>query len=143
MIMASRVRYKDVTNGEEMKPWSYRVVREDLVRYAQASGDQNPIHQNEEFATSVGLPDVIAHGMHTMAKIAQYITDWCGDPGALRGFRTRFTAMVVVPKEDGGSVTVSGSVTEKLDQNRIHITVKAMNAEGAVAAAAEAVVELS
>ena len=141
--MAPRVRYEDVAEGEELKPWSYQVAREDLVRYAGASGDQNPIHQDEQFARSVGLPDVIAHGMHTMGKIGQYVTDWCADPGALRRFKTRFTAMVVVPKDGGGSVTVSGKVAEKLEGNRIRVDVKAMNAEGVVAASAEVIVELA
>jgi acyl dehydratase len=141
--VAPRISYQDVTEGEDLKAWSYHVARNDLVRYAKASGDQNPIHQDEEFAKRVGLPDVIAHGMHTMGKIGQYVTDWCGDPSALRRFRMRFTAMVVVPKDRGGSVTVSGSVAEKLEGNRVRLDVKAMNSEGSVAAIAEAIVELA
>ena len=124
-MMTARVRYEDVTQGEDLKPWSYDVRREDLVAYAGASGDGNPIHQDEEFAKKVGLPDVIAHGMHTMGKIGQYLTDWCGDPGAVKLFKTRFTSMVVVPKVSGATVTVSGRVSEKLDGDRVRVELSA------------------
>lgn len=132
---------RDTSVGEELKPWSYRVLRDDLVRYANASGDGNPIHQNEEFAKQVGLPDVIAHGMHTMAKIGEYVTDWAGDPAAVRSFKTRFTAMVVVPKEGGAEVTVSGKVAEKLADGSVRLELQAESA-GTVVGAAEAVVAL-
>ena len=132
---------KDVQAGEQLKSWEYRVVREDLVKYANASGDANPIHQNEEFAKQVGLPDVIAHGMHTMGKIGQYVTDWAGDPAAVEKFQTRFTAMVVVPKDGGASVTVSGTVAEKLDDGRARLELQAESA-GQVVGQAEAIVRL-
>src|SRR5919109_2396394 len=111
--MTAKVRAADVAEGEELKPWQYRVTREDLVAYANASGDQNPIHQNEEFAKQVGLPDVISHGMLTMAKIGQYVTDWAGDPAAVIRIKTRFTQMVIVPKDAGNTVTVTGKVAGK------------------------------
>ncbi len=136
------VNYNDVQPGEELKPWQYNVVRADLVAYANASGDANPIHQNEEFAKQVGLPDVIAHGMHSMAKIGQYVTDWCGDPAAVVKFSTRFTAMVVVPAEGGATVTVSGKVIEKLDGRRVRLELQSDSAGNAVAAA-EAIVTLA
>ena len=126
---------------EELKPWTYRVVREDLVRYANASGDANPIHQNEEFAKQVGRPDVIAHGMHTMGKIGQYVTDWCGDVAALESFKTRFTAMVVVPKDGGAEVVVSGTIAERLDGGRARLELQAESA-GQVVGQAEAIVKL-
>jgi acyl dehydratase len=132
---------RDVNVGDELKAWEYRVVREDLVKYAAASGDANPIHQDENFAKQVGLPDVIAHGMHSMAKIGQFVTDWLGDPAAVENFKTRFTAMVVVPAEGGASVTVSGKVAEKLDGNRARIELQAVSA-GNVVGAAEAIVRL-
>jgi acyl dehydratase len=122
--MTAKVRSADVSVGEELKPWQYRVTREDLIAYATASGDQNPIHQNEEFAKQVGLPDVISHGMLTMAKIAQYVTDWAGDPAAVVRFKTRFTQMVVVPKEAGNTVTVTGKVAKK-DGNRVTLELEA------------------
>ena len=122
--MTAKVRSADVSVGEELKPWQYRVAREDLIAYATASGDQNPIHQNEEFAKQVGLPDVISHGMLTMAKIGQYVTDWAGDPAAVVRFKTRFTQMVVVPKEAGNTVTVTGKVAKK-DGNRVTLELEA------------------
>src|ERR1051326_4602238 len=128
--MTASVKAADVNVGEELKPWTYTVRREDLVAYAHASGDQNPIHQNEEFAKQVGLPDVIAHGMHSMAKIGQYVTDWAGDPGAVVGFKTRFTKPVVVSKDAGNTVTVSGKVTAK-DGNRVTLELSSATADGA------------
>lgn len=122
--MTAKVRAADVSVGEDLKPWQYRVTREDLVAYANASGDQNPIHQNEEFAKQVGLPDVISHGMFTMAKIGQYVTDWAGDPAAVVRFKTRFTQMVIVPKDAGNTVTVTGQVTAK-DGNRVSVDLEA------------------
>lgn len=130
-----------VNVGEELKPWTYQVKREDLVKYAHASGDGNPIHQDEGFAKSVGLPDVIAHGMHTMAKVGQYVTDWAGDPGAVRRFKTRFTKPVVVPKENGAEVTVSGRVASK-DGNTVVLQLAATTADGTNVAEAEAEVNL-
>src|ERR1051325_3524 len=126
--MASKVRYDEVSAGEDLKPWSYQVKREDLVAYANASGDANPIHQNEEFAKQVGLPDVIAHGMHTMGKIGQFVTDWAGNPAAVEKFQTRFTAMVIVPRDGGASVTVSGTVAEVLDGGRARLELQAESA---------------
>ena len=122
--MTAKVRAADVTAGEDLKPWQYRVTREDLIAYAGASGDQNPIHQNEEFAKQVGLPDVISHGMFTMAKIGQYVTDWAGDPAAVVRFKTRFTQMVIVPKDAGNTVTVTGKVAKK-DGNRVTLDLEA------------------
>src|SRR5690349_20363030 len=119
--MGARVAAKDLTQGQELPSWSYKVVREDLVKYAKASGDGNPIHQDEQFAKSVGLPDVIAHGMHTMGRMGQYVTDWSGDAGAVEMFKTRFSAMVVVPSDGGNTVTVAGTVTEKLEGERVRI----------------------
>jgi acyl dehydratase len=131
----------NVNVGDELKPWTYHVTREDLVKYAHASGDGNPIHQNEEFAKSVGLPDVIAHGMHTMAKVGQYVTDWAGDPGAVRRFKTRFTKPVVVPKDSGAEVTVSGKVMSK-DGTGVVVQLTAVTSDGANVAEAEANVTL-
>jgi len=117
--MTAKVRYGDVSEGEELKPWTYDVQRLNLVMYAGASGDFNPIHWNEPFAKAVGLPDVISHGMFTMARIGQFVTDWAGDPGSVKRFKTRFTSPVVVPNDAGNKVTVSGKVARKLDGNRV------------------------
>ena len=95
--------------GDAIPAQDFPVTRADLVRYAGASGDFNPIHWNERFAKSVGLPDVIAHGMFTMATAVRVVTDWAGDPGAVVEYGVRFTRPVVVP--DPGSVTISVSGT--------------------------------
>jgi acyl dehydratase len=88
-----------------------RITRADLVRYAGASGDLNPIHWSHRIATGVGLPDVIAHGMLTMALAARLVTEWAGDPAAIRSFAVRFTRPVVVPDDDtGASVELSGKI---------------------------------
>ncbi|MCA1832991.1 MAG: MaoC/PaaZ C-terminal domain-containing protein [Actinomycetota bacterium] len=139
--MPATVKASDVNEGEELKPWTYQVQREDLLRYANASGDQNPIHQDEAFAKSVGLPDVIAHGMQTMAKIGQYVTDWAGDPGAVVRFKTRFTKPVVVPAAGGSSVTISGRVIAK-SGTTVTLQLTASTMDGSCGEA-EADVELS
>ncbi len=139
--MTAKVRAADVTVGEELKPWQYQVTREDLVAYATASGDQNPIHQDEAFAKQVGLPDVISHGMLTMAKIGQYVTDWVGDPAAVVRLKTRFTQMVLVPKDGGNTVTISGKVA-KLDGKRVLLELSGAVGDLNVGAA-EAEVELA
>jgi acyl dehydratase len=103
----------DVAVGDELPPLSVRVTRADLVRYAGASGDFNPIHWSDRIATSVGLPGVIAHGMLTMALAGRVVTAWVGDPGAVCSYGVRFTRPVVVPDDDEGAlVELSGSVSE-------------------------------
>jgi len=96
--------------GTALPEREFPIHRADLVRYAGASGDFNPLHWNERFATSVGLPDVIAHGMFTMAQAIRVVTDWTGDPGAVVEYRVRFTRPVVVPDPDGATLRVAGTV---------------------------------
>lgn len=117
----TRRTYASVEAGLSIGPVSYPVSRAMLVAYAEASGDQNPIHQDEAFAKSVGLPDVIAHGMFTMATAARLLTDFAGDPGAIVEYGTRFTKPVVVPAGIGVILEVSGVVAEKLPDNRVRI----------------------
>ncbi|MCY7341609.1 MAG: MaoC family dehydratase [Pseudonocardia sp.] len=98
--------------GDALPPLSVRVTRADLVRYAGASGDFNPIHWSDRVATGVGLPGVIAHGMLTMALAGRVVTQWTGDPAAVRSYAVRFTRPVVVPDDDDGAlVEVSGTVS--------------------------------
>lgn len=113
-----------VSVGEQIGPVIVAVGRDTLVAYANASGDQNPIHQDEEFAKSVGLPDVIAHGMWTMGAASSVVADWAGDAGRIEQFRTRFTSMVVVPP-DGAQVEVSAVVTAIDDDGRATVEVGA------------------
>jgi Acyl dehydratase len=99
--------------GDELPTLSLRVTRADLVRYAGASGDFNPIHWSDRVATTVGLPGVIAHGMLTMALAGRVVTQWAGDPAAVRSYGVRFTRPVVVPDDDEGAlVELSGTVAE-------------------------------
>ncbi len=94
-----------------LEPKVFTVTRADLVRYAEASGDHNPIHQDEEVARSVGLPGVIAHGMYTMALAARAVAEWF--PGAeVVSFGCKFTNPVVVPAEGGVEVEVGGQAAE-------------------------------
>jgi acyl dehydratase len=101
-----------MTPGTELPPKTYHATRLDLVKYAGASGDFNPIHTNERFAKSVGLPDVIGHGMYTMAQAGRYVTELAdGDPGRVTEFSVRFSSMVVVPDDDeGATIEVTGVV---------------------------------
>src|ERR1700750_2510760 len=121
--------YHDIREGAEIAPRQYPVTRLDLVRYAGASGDFNVIHWNERIARSVGLPNVIAHGMFTMAQGGRVVTDWAGEFGAVLEFSVRFTAPVVVPDDDqGATIEVSGQVEEKLDDNRVALAITATRA---------------
>jgi acyl dehydratase len=112
--------------GTELPEQVFRVTRGDLVRYAGASGDFNPIHWSDRVATSVGLPGVIAHGMFTMALAGRAVTAWTGDPAALVEYQVRFGRPVVVPDDDqGAEVTVRGKVGALLDGGlaRVDLTV--------------------
>lgn len=92
--MTASVRFADVRVGEEIPPLSKIVRREEVKAYADASGDQNPLHQDDGYARSVGFPGIIAHGMYTMAHLTKALTDWLGDPGALLSMKAQFRAVV-------------------------------------------------
>ena len=141
--MTARVRYDDVEVGTELPARTFPVHRVDLIRYAGASGDFNVIHWNERVARAVGLPDVIAHGMFTMAQAGRVVTDWAGDPGAVEEYGVRFTRPVVVPDDDGGAqLEVTGKVTEKLPDGRVTVALVARSRGATVLAKARAVVRL-
>ena len=141
--MTAKVKYADVEPGTELEPQSYPVTRLDLVRYAGASGDFNVIHWNERVATSVGLPNVIAHGMYTMAEAGRFASDWAGDPGAVVEFGVRFSSPVVVPDDgQGATIKISGTVEEKLDGNRVVLALTARSGDTKVLTRARAVVVL-
>ena len=136
-------KFADVTVGAELPLVSYPVNRLSLVKYCGASGEFNVIHWNERIARSVGLPNVIAHGMFTMAQAGRYVTDWAGDAGALVDFGVRFSAMVVVPDDDtGATIDVSGTVEEKLDGNLVAVALTARSGDAKVLSRARAVVRL-
>jgi len=137
------IRYDDVNVGDQLPARDFPIQRINLVMYCGASGDFNVIHWNERIAKMVGLPDVIAHGMFTMAQAARVVTDWAGDPGAVEDYKVRFSKPVVVPDDDqGATLTVAGEVTDKLDGNRVVVTLTATAADQAVLQGARATVRL-
>jgi acyl dehydratase len=141
--VSDQVSYDSVEAGAELAEVSYPATRLNLVMYCGASGDFNVIHWNERIATSVGLPDVIAHGMFTMAQAGRYVTDWAGPKATVVEFGVRFSAPVVVPDDDvGATITVSGKVEEKLDDNKVALTLTARSAGTKVLSRARAVVKL-
>lgn len=135
------VRFENLEKGQEIGSLAVDLSRASLVRYAGASGDFNPIHWNERFAQSVGLPGVIAHGMLTMGTVVQLVSDWVGDPGAIVDYQTRFTKPVPVADAPGGenpdtptnTLTITGKVgalNEEERTARIDLTVTARDEEG-------------
>jgi acyl dehydratase len=142
--------YDSVGAGTELPPRTYQVTRLDLVKYAGASGDFNIIHWNERVARSVGLPNVIAHGMYTMAQAGKFVTEWAGgDPGAVTDFGVRFSAMVPVPDDTsssgdtgGATIEVSGKVLEKLPDNKVTVDIVAKADGSKVLTRARATVRL-
>lgn len=142
--MTAKIAYDEVEVGTELPAQSFPVTRATLVRYAGASGDFNPIHWNEKFAREVGLPDVIAHGMFTMAEAIRVVTDWAGDPAAVVEYGVRFTKPVVVPNDDEGAVIeVSAKVAAKLEDGRVRVDLTATSAGQKVLGMSRAVVKLA
>ncbi|ADX73985.1 acyl dehydratase [Pseudarthrobacter phenanthrenivorans] len=139
----------ELSPGQEIGSRTIGVTRTDLVKYAGASGDFNPIHWNESFATSVELPGVIAHGMFTMGSTVQLVSDWAGNPGAVVDFQTRFTKPVLVTDTTGtdvpgATIEVSG-IIGKLDAeaNTARIDLTVVSAGQKVLMKAQAIVKLS
>ena len=118
----------------------FHIDRAMLKSYADASGDQNPIHQNEEFAVSVGLPNVIAHGMLTMALVGKYVSDFASGAGQVLEFGARFTKPVIVTAGEKVDLTVSATVSEIVD-GKISLTLSATSAGVKVLGMAKAVVQ--
>ena len=145
--MTSPVSYADVVPGTELPAVTYPVTRLSLVKYCGASGDFNVIHWNERIAKSVGLPDVIAHGMFTMAEAVRVVTDWCGDPGMLVDYQVRFVKPVVVPdgldEESGARLVVTAKIGAISEDGIARIDLTAMSAGEKVLGMARASVRLS
>jgi acyl dehydratase len=110
-----------------------------LKHYADASGDQNPIHQNEEFALSVGLPNVIAHGMLTMALVGKYVSDFAGGSVNVLEYSARFIKPVIVPLGKKVDLTVSATVAEIID-GKVSLSLSATSAGVKVLGMAKAVI---
>ena len=141
--MSDQVSYDEVEVGAELAPASYPVSRLSLVKYCGASGDFNVIHWNERIARSLGLPDVIAHGMFTMAQAGRFVTDWAGPGATVAEFGVRFSSPVVVPDDDtGATITVSGQIDQKLGDGKVAVALTARSADSKVLTRARAVVRL-
>jgi len=137
------VTYDSVNVGDTIPARDFPVQRINLVMYCGASGDFNVIHWNERIAKAVGLPNVIAHGMFTMAQAARAVTDWAGDAGAVEDYKVRFSKPVVVPDDDkGATLTVSGEIEEKLDGNRVVVVLTTTSGGENVLQGARATVRL-
>jgi acyl dehydratase len=141
--------FSELAVGQDLGSRSITVSRQDLVKYAGASGDFNPIHWNEAFATGVGLPGVIAHGMFTMGAAVQLVTDWAGDPAAVVDFQTRFTKPVLVTdttglEEPGAVIEVSGAIGAlDADAGTARVDLTVVSAGQKVLVKAQAVVRLA
>ncbi len=136
--------FADVEVGTELPAREFVLQRPNLVQYAGASGDFNPIHWNERIATAVGLPNVIAHGMLTMATAGRVVTDWVGDPGRVLEYGVRFSAPVVVPDDDqGATLTVAWTVEEKNEDGTVVVGLTATVDGNKVLMGAKAVVRLA
>ena len=142
--MSASVAWSDVEVGTELPSLRVNLQRVNLVMYAGASGDFNPIHWNQRFAQAVGLPDVIAHGMLTMASAGRVVTDWVGDPGAVVEYGVRFTRPVVVPDDDrGATLQITAAVAEKRDDNLVRVDITAKFDDQTVLGKAQALVRLA
>ncbi len=138
----------ELETGQVIGSRTIEVTRADLVRYAGASGDFNPIHWNENFATSVELPGVIAHGMFTMGAAVQMVTDWAGDPAAVIDYQTRFTKPVPVADttgtdEPGARIEVTGVIgAVDLDNSTVRVDLTVTAAEQKVLGKCQALVRV-
>ena len=132
----------DLPQGTELGSLTVRLSREQLVRYAGAAGDFNPIHYSDHFATALGLPGVIAHGMLTMGAALRVVTDWLGDPTKITAYAARFTRPVLVPDDaDGAEVTFTATVVAA-DGPKISVAIEAVCDGAKVLGAARAEVDL-
>ena len=109
--MSNVLSINDVEVGQQLPSLTIHIDRAALVQYTGASLDRNPLHWDERFAKSVGLPDVIAHGMFTMGTAVNVVSEWVGDAGRVVEYGVRFTKPVVVPYEGGADVEATGVVT--------------------------------
>jgi len=135
--------FSQVAVGDSIPAADFPITRLNLVQYCGASGDFNYIHWSESFANGVGLPGVISHGMFTMAEACRVVTDWMGNLGQLCEYSVRFTRPVAVPDDLVGTVlSVSGTVAEKLDNNRVKVDLTATCKGETVLGRAYAIVRL-
>ena len=137
--------FESVSVGDVLPPLTATIDRAQLIRYAGASSDFNRIHWSESTAASVGLPGILAHGMLNMALAGRVVTDWVGDPGAVREIGTRFTRPVYVPDDADGATVEFTAVIGALDADartaRVDVTAK--HNDQTVLGRARATVQLS
>ncbi len=126
--------------GHEFETQAYAVTRGDLVRYAGASGDFNPIHWSDRVATSVGLPGVVAHGMYTLALSGRALTMWVGEPARIVTFGGRFTKPVVVPDDGQGTEVAVSGVVKSVEEGIATVELTVTNAGQRVLAMTNATV---
>ena len=126
--------------GTQLPQRVFQIDRALLKRYADASGDQNPIHPDQTFALNVGLPNVIAHGMLTMGLVGQYVADWAGGSAQVKEFSARFTKPVIVPEGVQVDLTVSATVGEVMPDGAIRLDLIATSAGVKVLGMAKAIV---
>ena len=138
------LKIANLSVGMDLPGLDLTFTRADLVAYAHASGDLNPIHQDEAFAKSVGLPDVIAHGMLTMGRAIQVVTNWVGDPTAVIEYSVRMTRPVVVPDTAEGSiVSFTGKVAQINDDGTVQVELGAVFGDVKVLGLAKATVRIA
>jgi acyl dehydratase len=128
--------------GQELPARDFKITRDSLVRYAGASGDFNPIHYRDDFAQSVGLPGVLAHGMLTMGLAVQVVVDFVGDSGKVLDYQVRFTKPVLVDAKEGATVSVSAKVIEIDDTGIARIDLTAISSELTVLGKAQVRVQI-
>lgn len=132
-----------LTVGQEIDSITFSFTRDSLVKYAGASGDFNPIHYRDDFAKSVGLDGVLAHGMLTMGAAVQVAVNWIGDAGKVIDYGVRFTKPVYVPADEKADVIVSGKIgVIDLENETVRIDITAIANEVAVLGKAQAIVKL-
>ncbi|MEY4532638.1 MAG: hypothetical protein RI926_407 [Actinomycetota bacterium] len=113
------IEFTSLTKGDVVAEESFHLTRDNLVRYAGASGDFNPIHYRDDIAQSVGLPGVLAHGMLTMGLAVQPVSNWVGDPARIVDYQVRFTRPVLVDGATGADVTITATVGALEDETQI------------------------
>ena len=133
----------DLTVGQEIGSDTFSFTRDSLVKYAGASGDFNPIHYRDDFAKSVGLDGVLAHGMLTMGAAVQVAVNWIGDSGKVIDYGVRFTKPVFVPADGKAEVVVTGKIGAiDLESGTVRVDLSAISSEVAVLGKAQAVIKL-
>ncbi|MEU9119851.1 MaoC/PaaZ C-terminal domain-containing protein [Streptomyces sp. NPDC048506] len=142
--MTARIDYDAVPEGTALPPLTVPVTRADLVRYAGASGDFNPLHFSDRSARQAGFPSAIAHGMLTMALAGRLVAEWSGDPAAVCDLAVRFARPVPVPDDGvGARLDIRGTVTAKLADRRVRVALDVLCDGVKVLGSAQAVVQLN